>query len=744
MSIITIRDTYPIKKKNLAILASHIKDSRNKEFMDYLEQLNADNIDLNMTDDHSNRLITYAIMSNNKYIVQELLDRNVNITFSDADGFGILYYPIKLGMINIIDILLQKDRDLIGLSIKDIKDAKGETPLMYCIQYNNIHALTKLLKAGVNINHYNKKGITALHAACIKGSEEILKIILKYSSNINIQTRKGDTCLHIACVYKKPKIVNILLNAGCDPNIPEYEHHLYPVFYSVVNNDISSVKQIINHHIDPNKQDHMGNTIIHYAIIHQSYEILNLLLEKIPIRSSIQNSFDENINTERESTYIDPLIVNIDGLTILHLMLYQYSDHFNSHIKKILPHSNLNYQDNNGNTIMHLLVLKNAWMDLREELCHKNINLFIRNVEGKNILDLLNKSDQSDILQITSEGYYNYLRRKPVAWKSVWQNKCSDETTDKSQCMDLIKKEIMQKHQSIPERKNKVNINLITDGKIEFTTFTGSLLDVVAGCRYLEIKYPFARSLFDSVPVADDELNIYIKSMGFNMDLEKNLPAVEIKWIFQQLFCPLKFNQIISNIIDSQPNTRFIIMPIGIILSNGNHSGILIYDRLKNELERFEPHGSDYPFNYNYNPNELDHAINERLSKLIPTNFKYVYPKDFLPKVGFQIFENNEISFNKNIGDPNGFCTLWCIWYVDHRLKYPDVPREKLIFKLMQKIRSNSISFRNTIRNYSYGITSYRDSILSKIGKNINDYLNRRLTDGEMLALTKYFNEDRK
>jgi hypothetical protein len=45
-----------------------------------------------------------------------------------------------------------------------------------------------------------------------------------------------------------------------------------------------------------------------------------------------------------------------------------------------------------------------------------------------------------------------------------------------------------------------------------------------------------------------------------------------------------------------------------------------------------------------------------------------------------------EIKEKKNdyIGDPNGFCALWCIWWADIRISNPNIPREKLVKILMK------------------------------------------------------------
>ena len=59
----------------------------------------------------------------------------------------------------------------------------------------------------------------------------------------------------------------------------------------------------------------------------------------------------------------------------------------------------------------------------------------------------------------------------------------------------------------------------------------------------------------------------------------------------------------------------------------------------------------------------------------------------------------------KKIGDPGGFCALWSIWYTDMRLTYPDYDRKILADKLLKDIRSEGLSFKNLIRNYSLNIT---------------------------------------
>ena len=107
--------------------------------------------------------------------------------------------------------------------------------------------------------------------------------------------------------------------------------------------------------------------------------------------------------------------------------------------------------------------------------------------------------------------------------------------------------------------------------------------------------------------------------------------------------------------------------------------------------------------------------------------------------IGLQSFDIVEQK-TKNIGDPGGFCALWSIWYADMRITYQDLDRKKLFKKMIKYIKSQNISFRNIIRNYSKNITLLRDSIFDSIGITINDWINDKYTQKHLLHLVDEIN----
>ena len=61
----------------------------------------------------------------------------------------------------------------------------------------------------------------------------------------------------------------------------------------------------------------------------------------------------------------------------------------------------------------------------------------------------------------------------------------------------------------------------------------------------------------------------------------------------------------------------------------------------------------------------------------------------------------------------------------------------KLIRKIIKQVRLSGVPFRDIIRNYSAHITNFRDDMLRKINKDVNDYLNDRINKSEKHILTR-------
>uniref|UniRef100_A0A6C0LTA6 Uncharacterized protein n=1 Tax=viral metagenome TaxID=1070528 RepID=A0A6C0LTA6_9ZZZZ len=746
------QDDFHTKIQRINKLFELIKIGQYEQFLNYLSILKLDEIDVNTKDDNSNYLLLFAIIINNSIIVRKLIDYGAILDYLDSDGYTFLYYPIKLHYPEIIKTLIEIDQQTIGISLINLKDAKGQMPLFYCIKYRNHFALEKLLEYGADVNYQNNEGLNALHLAVLKKDIIMVNMIIKHTQNIDAKTLLGDTALHDACNFRTYDIVKILLENGANQNISDNVQDFYPIFYAVIQNDVEVTKLLINFKSDPNHQDVLGNTIIHYAILYNNIDILDYIFDNYEINGKQYDLYTEDINQHNKSIElkIDPTIVNLDGLTILQLMLYHYSEQFDKYIIKIIPLSNINYQDNLGNTVMHIIIENNLWEKFESLFDFKKINIYVKNNEGQNAIDMIPMIKLDSFINMITKSYFNYLRMNNYEWLLEWQNKCAKiEMTELNEehCKQYIRDSIINEKISIPVKKNKQIITIEPDNKVYFSTFTGSILDMICGFKYLSKKYTNVTSLFHNI-TDSPELDKYYQSLNIEIVSGMDIAHFEIRWIYQRLFFPPNFDQNFTKILNDT-HFRYIIIPVGIIMSSGfdiaeNHSNCLFYDIKNNILERFEPHGSDYPYQFNYNPVLLDKLIYKKFNNLIKgtSTLKYLVPKNYLPKFGFQRLDALEVNYNKNIGDPNGFCTLWCIWYLDQRLKYINEKPKHIIKKLITWIKQNNYSFRNIIRDYSKNITQLRDDYLESIGKDINDYINYRLNNNDKKKLLEYVLND--
>ena len=147
----------------------------------------------------------------------------------------------------------------------------------------------------------------------------------------------------------------------------------------------------------------------------------------------------------------------------------------------------------------------------------------------------------------------------------------------------------------------------------------------------------------------------------------------------------------------------FLLIGTGRLEDHISHANVLIYDRKRKELERFEPHGGMTDA-WEWCDNVKDFN-NTRMAQRLPNrtcdgeSLDRAIVKHLKPIIGFETYFNNQ-TYCPNIGpqarqslkrqgvDPGGFCQYWSIWYIDLRLSNPDTPRKTLVSNAMKNINN--------------------------------------------------------
>lgn len=324
----------------------------------------------------------------------------------------------------------------------------------------------------------------------------------------------------------------------------------------------------------------------------------------------------------------------------------------------------------------------------------------ILSVENQNKIKIVNKVDDY-ILSNSSDSIWNriynkktclfYIINKPFkTFHKYLDDKSLDLTVknnDGKTVLDLANPEWKEYLLKAKKYKPELDVKLEINKYQHNTQFTSTLLDITIYFIYLNEKYK----------------NLYIPKI-----VEPEYVKNDFPWLISYseydniLTIHPKLNYLINSVRRDKSHDLGVVFLSLTIDENLKHANILIYDFNRLTIERFEPYGDDGISDI------MDDYLEEELTW--NTGFKYLRPKDFMTKPGYQLISDEGYSSLKP-GDFGGFCLAWCIWYLEHRLKNIKVDPKILNEKTVEKLLRLDDTFTEYIRNYSNKLFDMKKSI---------------------------------
>lgn len=659
-------------------------------------------IDVNLKDESNIFLINYVILANDNNLLIKFIKFNPKIDFLTLDGYSILHDPIKYHYNDIIEILLnyEKSTFVASVSLSDIVDKYSNIALYYCINYNNVKAFDLLLNTS-NDNYEDINGNNSLLTVLKNYNNNthyyVKKIIEKNEIKLNHMNNDGDSIIHVAALYCDVKIIQLLLDNNVNVNIKNNKNNYTAIMYCLYSVNINDNFKKLLTLSDIYIQNDLGNNILHLTIINKNMTCLNVLLKYIN-----ENNFDSIYN-----------IVNIELMTPLHLIfIHNLHNQISDKINKLIQNTNLNIQNIHGDTILHLLIKNNLWKKYKNILNKKKLNIFIKNKDNIEPINLVNNDDLNEFMDIICDSYFH----------TIQNNKYSKEKNDINNIINnkkILSSYILNNQISIP-KKNKNIIIEIKYKKTDITTFVGATVDLIFCLIYLNNKYKSSLMTTLTDNFDNTEIVHFYYTLGYKKSSQGEFLNLSIHYIDNKIYYSKAIIYICK--IFAKSDKKYLLIPINIQMSNHSHANILIIDKFKNQVIRFEPNGKNAPPTFNYDEIYLDESLNIFFKKYF--DFQFIKPLSYSDKIGYMMYELIEIYKSKNICDPNGFCSLWCIWFCDMYLTYDELKIEKLLKKTIKYIKNKNIFFRDIIRSYSLTITNLRDKYLYDCNLTINDWLN--------------------
>lgn len=213
--------------------------------------------------------------------VTYLVNQGANTNCQDNQNVTPLMYACQNGFFDIVKILIDNN------AITDLKSKNGLLALHIAVRAKRYNIITLLINKGASVNTPDNFGATPLLYAVALSDKGSIQILLDFEADVNIPDHRGNTPFLVAAEKNNDEIINMLSIYGANQSKAN-NVGLTPLMSLVKNGNLnlfwqySSKEELI-------KSDFNGNTILTYAIIGGSNQIIDTLLK-------IDNSLFQNQN----------------------------------------------------------------------------------------------------------------------------------------------------------------------------------------------------------------------------------------------------------------------------------------------------------------------------------------------------------------------------------------------------------------------------------------------------------------
>ncbi|MBA8667685.1 tetratricopeptide repeat protein [Holosporaceae bacterium 'Namur'] len=152
-----------------------------------------------------------AAIKGHDYIIEYLLNTDVDIHAQSSSGQSILHYAAHYGHINVIltvfKLLSTHDKQ----KLLNAQDKDGKTPLHYSALQTDIKTIEILLIEGIDINAKNNFGYTALHYSSSRNTDpKVSEFLISKGADIEVTNNNGDIPLFLAIKFKNDSVAMVL------------------------------------------------------------------------------------------------------------------------------------------------------------------------------------------------------------------------------------------------------------------------------------------------------------------------------------------------------------------------------------------------------------------------------------------------------------------------------------------------------------------------------------------------------
>jgi ankyrin repeat protein len=170
------------------------------------------------------------------------------------------------------------DNHQINPPYKTYLDKESKDVIM-CMSNGYMNFIKLLLERADLIRHKDMRGFSLLHRAVDASDYSLVKILIGHDKSCvdDVTTHEGKTALHFACDRSHERLVKFLLDSGASVNVLT-DRDVTPLHFAIKGKHRDIVKRLLMKGAETDVIDcHRGHAPIHSAVINHANDIVELL-----------------------------------------------------------------------------------------------------------------------------------------------------------------------------------------------------------------------------------------------------------------------------------------------------------------------------------------------------------------------------------------------------------------------------------------------------------------------------------
>ena len=256
--------------------------------------------------DGSNSIMLASIGMGDCDTVRWLINEGVDVNHCNKEGFTAVHNAAQKGNLDVLKLLKKS-----GANIYAPKNNGSNSIMLASVGTGDCETMSWLIKEGVDVNHSNKKGFTAVHNAAQKGNLDVLKLLKISGANIHALSKcgwnsiisaligtgdcdtvrwlveqgidinhcdkNGFTAVHCAAEKGNLDVLKLFKASGANIHAQSESGHSSIMSASLGTGDCDTVRWLINEGVDVNHCNRKGLTAVHFAAWKGNVDVLKLL-----------------------------------------------------------------------------------------------------------------------------------------------------------------------------------------------------------------------------------------------------------------------------------------------------------------------------------------------------------------------------------------------------------------------------------------------------------------------------------